>query len=334
MRRLGRVEEALSAFRFAIALKPDFAAASHNLSGTLNAKDFGPQWQDYQVDVESFRASRYLDYPRTVQIETLATCNAACTFCPYVTLERAGTRMPMTLIEKIIPDLEEVPRDLAFTIEPVKVSEPFLDKRLFDTLALCNQRLPRAALKLTSNASPITERVLDRLAEVRNLRRLFISFNDHRPEPYQRTMKLPYARTLDRLDGIHRRKADGRLDCRVIVSRVGDGSAVDQDFAAWVRDHYPAFETMVYSRFDWTGQVDVTAVGAVPPVACQRWFDLSITATGVVALCCTDGHAAHAIGDVSRDHTLAVYNAPSYRALRERARTSAGIDPCDRCTYS
>ncbi len=77
----------------------------------------------------------------------------------------------------------------------------------------------------------------------------------------------------------------------------------------------------------------MATVDAVRPVACHRWFDLSITATGVVALCRADGHAEHAIGDVSKDHVLAVYNSPSYRALREKAATRAGIDPCESCTY-
>ena len=40
-------------------------------------------------------------------------------------------------------------------------------------------------------------------------------------------------------------------------------------------------------------------------------------ATGQVALCCMDGHAAHPIGDITETHALEIYNGPGYRALRE-----------------
>lgn len=53
-------------------------------------------------------------------------------------------------------------------------------------------------------------------------------------------------------------------------------------------------------------------------IGCQRWFDLSITATGRVALCCMDGRAEHCIGDINNSHALEIYNGGAYRALRER----------------
>ena len=35
----------------------------------------------------------YMQYPALVHVETLAQCNASCNFCPYVSMERKGTRM-------------------------------------------------------------------------------------------------------------------------------------------------------------------------------------------------------------------------------------------------
>ena len=51
----------------------------------------------------------YLDWPKEVSIETFAKCNAACTFCPYTTLDRIGTKMPDELIERIIDELKDHP---------------------------------------------------------------------------------------------------------------------------------------------------------------------------------------------------------------------------------
>jgi hypothetical protein len=203
--------------------------------------------------------------------------------------------------------------------------------RLFDVLALCNARLPQAALTLTSNASALTGARLSRLATVRNLAYLWISFNDHRPDVYEQVMRLPYRRTIERLSMLHRRKAAGEFGARVVVSRVGDGTSDDAAFAAWVRREFPLFDVSVFRRGSWLGQVD-TAVGAVPAVGCARWFELSITATGTVAHCCMDGQADWPIGDVRTAHVLDVYNQPAYRALRERAVSRLDASPCRQCT--
>src|SRR5262249_27338104 len=53
--------------------------------GTVPVSDFPAQ-----VDLARLRRRPYLDYPQEVHIETLAMCNATCTFCPYPTMDRQG----------------------------------------------------------------------------------------------------------------------------------------------------------------------------------------------------------------------------------------------------
>ena len=286
----------------------------------------------YHARVEAFRKSPYLDFPAHVHLETQTLCNAACNFCPYPTLERRGAKMPDALITKIIEDLREVPRTLPFQLSPFKVNEPFLDTRLFPILAQINDRLPNASLTLTTNASALTEKQVMRLREVRNLGYLWISMNDYREAEYEATMHLPYRRTMARLRMIHALRANGRLDVRIVLSRVGDATSADVEFVQWVKREFPLFEASVFQRGNWLSQVD-TATAPAPPVGCARWFDLSITATGIVAHCCMDGAAKYPIGDVSRQSVLEVYNAPEYRKLRERTAFRQDADPCNRCSF-
>ena len=286
----------------------------------------------YQNQVEAMRKSPYLDFPAHVHLETNALCNAACNFCPYPTLERKGTKMPDALITKIIEDLRDIPPTLPFQLSPFKVNEPFLDTRLFDVLAQINERLPNASLTLTTNASALTEKQVARLSGVRNLVYLWISMNDHRPAEYEATMKLPYRRTLERMRMIHAARASGSLALRIVLSRVGDGSADDLEFVRWVKREFPLFEASVFQRGDWLSQVD-TPTSPAPQVGCVRWFDLSITATGIVAHCCMDGEAKYPIGDVSRQHVLEVYNAPAYRKLREHTARRQEAERCNRCSF-
>jgi Iron-sulfur cluster-binding domain len=286
----------------------------------------------YQSQIEMARKGPYLDFPAHVHLETNALCNAACTFCPYPTLDRKGAKMSDALVAKIIEDLRDIPPTLPFQLSPFKVNEPFLDTRLFSILAQINERLPNASLTLTTNASALTEKQLARLPAVRNLAYLWISMNDHRQAEYEATMKLPYRRTIERMRMIHAALASKRLGLRIVLSRVGDGSAADVAFVQWVTREFPLFEASVFQRGDWLSQVDTPTEGA-PKVGCVRWFDLSITATGVVAHCCMDGAAKYPIGDVSRQHVLEVYNAPAYRRLREHTARRQEVEPCNRCSF-
>lgn len=285
--------------------------------------------------VSEGRRSRYMDFPAYLHLETLAVCNAACGFCPYPTIDRKGARMPDGLIDRILTDLEAVPSDLPFSIAPFKVSDPFIDKRLFDLIERVERRLPSAQIRLISNGSTISEKHIDRLARARNISELSLSLNDHRPQEYQTLMRLPFARTFARLQAIHRRYAAGDLRFRVRITRVADGTAVDTEFVRWVQHEFPRFEVSFIPTNDWIGTVDVPASsGGIPEIGCNRWFTMSITATGKVAICCMDGNETHIIGDTTTQNVLDIYNAPSYRALREKARTrlEAG-PPCNTCTY-
>src|SRR5262245_8069801 len=107
--------------------------------------------------------------------------------------------MSDALIEKILRDLTAIPRILPFQISPFKVNEPFLAPRLFGVLGAIEALLPQATVTLTTNASPLTETMLDRLARVKNLGYLWISLNDHRPAAYEKLIGLPWKRTEARL---------------------------------------------------------------------------------------------------------------------------------------
>lgn len=283
----------------------------------------------------SARRRLHLDWPSFVHLETMALCNAACSFCPYPTMERKGDRMSDALIEKVIGDLEDVPREIPFQIAPYKVSEPFLEPRLFDILETVNARLPNAYVSLISNGTALTGRKIDQMLKVSRLVYLNISLNFDNAEEYMAVMKLPFDRTLRRLDELHERKLKGDVPFPVRLTRVADGSAADARYYRWAKQKYPAFEPIVARRNDWIGDVPGgPAAEEVPDAPCHRWFDLSITATGKVAMCCMDGEAKYAKGDVNDHHVLEIYNQPHLRRLREElvSRRVAG-DPCNRCTY-
>lgn len=285
-----------------------------------------------QLFVERLRRSPYMDYPSEVTIETLSVCNAACGFCPYPRLERRGERMPDALIDKIIGELEAIPQTLPFGVSPFKVNDPLIDKRIFDICRQINRRLPGARPRLFTNGSPLTDAIIDRIAAVERLQHLWISLNEFEAATYRQVMGLPLERTLARMDRLHEAVASGRFPHPVIVSRVRHRSPADEAFVAFVRQRYPRFSISVMPYASWAGQIDSQETLAPPPTGCGRWFELSIMSTGRVALCCMDGEGRHVIGDVSTDNTLAIYNNPAYRRLRQDVATRLEADfPCTAC---
>lgn len=277
----------------------------------------------------------YVDYPAMVHLETLAVCNAACNFCPYPRLERQGTKMPDSLIEKVIDDLSAMPPKLPFQFAPYKLSDPFLEPRLFDIIDLASARLPGIIVTLITNGTALTERKIDQLRRVKSLGYLNVSLNSDNAEEYERVMQLPFARTLARLDLLHRKKAAGEIPFPVRLTRVSSDKDSDVAFLEFARARYPAFKALIAPRNDWLGEVVTEgSLSQVPDAPCHRWFDLSITATGVVAMCCMDGEAQYPKGDVSHENALDVYNLPRLRELRQSliSRHAAG-SPCSRCTY-
>lgn len=265
----------------------------------------------------------------------MAVCNAACSFCPYPQLERKGTKMFDALIEKIIDDLTAMPRNLMSQLAPYKVSDPFIEPRLFDFIDLACAKLPGARISLITNGSALTERKIEQLKKVKAMAYLNVSLNYDNAEEYEEVMQLPFDRTLQRLDALQRAKTAGGLDFMIRLTRVSGDLSSDAAFLQWTRQRYPGFEAAILPRNDWLGEVVIeNALSQVPDARCHRWFDLSVTATGVVAMCCMDGEAKYPKGDASRQHVLEIYNQPWLPALRRdlTSRKHAG-SPCDRCTY-
>ncbi len=282
------------------------------------------------------KSSRYLDFPYCVHLEISTLCPAACNFCPYPALERKFNVMPQELIDKILAELEAIPSDLPFFLFPCKVSDPFADRRLLSVLADVNKRLPNARICLLTNGLMLSESKFRGLLELTHVEFLSVALNDHRLEAYEQLMGASLAKTLSNLDRVHQIAAvEGFPPFPVVVSRVEDGTVADQEFVSWVRDRYPLFGVVLYPRSVWGGQVDTFNSQPIPDAPCLRWFDLSITSTGKVSFCCMDGKSEWAIGDVTVENSLAVYNTPSFKRNRVSVasrKDQTAPEPCRNCT--
>jgi radical SAM protein with 4Fe4S-binding SPASM domain len=206
------------------------------------------------------------------------------------------------------------------------VSEPFLDKRVIPLCEDFNRRIPHGYLRLFTNGSTLTDANVERIAGLKNVLHLWISLNEYRPKEYEELMGLDFERTTANLDRLHKRG----FPHPVVVSTVG---LPNMAFKAYVAKRWPRFSPAVLKRDAWIDFIDPQSP-EVPDAACSRWWELSITATGEVALCCMDGASKYPIGNVNTQTLLEVYNQPMWRDRRlNNVSRKTVADPCNRCSY-
>ena len=263
----------------------------------------------------------YLDQPNEVSLETFSKCNAACTFCPYPTLERIGTKMPDDLLWRLVDEMSEFKVPFAFC--PFKVNEPLLDKRLMPLLERVESQT-LANIRLFTNGQALNHKWMESLNQLDRLGVLWVSLNSHIPDEYEKLMGLSFERTAKNLDMLH----DSDFIHPVTVSRVGK----DLDFAEYVNNRWPRFQCVLIKKDGWLGYTDPDN-DVVPDTPCSRWFELNIMANGVCSLCCMDGKGEFPIGDLNKQTMLEVYNSPQWRERREKLLSRKGIHPCSTCSY-
>ncbi len=274
---------------------------------------------------------RYARQPFEVSIETLALCNAACTFCPYPTLERQGRKLSMDLITHLIGQMKQWTEP--FYVSPFKVNEPLLDNRLPEICAGIEAELPLATLRLFTNGQPLTETHLAWIAQLKRLDGLWISLNSCDPQEYGDLMKLSYELTARRLDALHAAIDRGTFPHNVTVSRVAqDDAQSNMAFMRSVARRWPRFLPVLIKRDGWLGYVPPSS-SRIPQAPCARWWELNITAEARAVLCCMDGKGEYVLGDATTQSLDEIYNQPELADRRMFARHRLDIDPCERCTY-
>ena len=264
--------------------------------------------------------ANYLDQPMEISLETIALCNAACTFCPYPTLDRKGEKMSDELIDKIIDEMATF--EFPFHFAPFKVNEPLLDKRFIDICRRVEDET-LAHLRIFTNGAALTQRRIDEIASLSQVTHLWISLNSHIAEEYEELMSMPFEKTTRRLDNLHSQD----FPHPVVLSAVG---TPNRAFVDYCQDRWPKFETCVIEKASWLGFTEAQRL-EVPDTPCGRWWELSIMANGIVSLCCMDGEGRFPIGDINKQSLLEVYR--STREQREKMMSRREVPVCETCTY-
>lgn len=192
--------------------------------------------------------------------------------------------------------------------------------------------MPQTKIKLFTNASVLDEKKLEKLMEVNNIASLKISFNDHRPEEYEKVMRIPFQRTYENVKRIHEKKGSGEIKFAIALGRVGDGTVEDDNFLKWAKNYFPLFTASVSPRFDWIGKLQLNTFPPVPNLGCHQWFMLHFLANGKEAFCCIDSEGNYGQGNAHLENALDIYNKPYKKRMRVEKLSREKNDICSKCS--
>ena len=104
-------------------------------------------------------------FPITLQIQTTSLCNADCVFCPYPeTSEKLSMgSMDDDLFKKIIDECSQ--HNSVRTIIPFLMADPFIDKKMTEKIFYIKEKIPFAAIRLSSNGGPLVPKIAEKIAD-------------------------------------------------------------------------------------------------------------------------------------------------------------------------
>ncbi len=233
------------------------------------------------------------DICTTVQIETIAHCNATCDFCPvgFLPFNRPQGVMPDSLYRKIVDDAVDMG---VTTVIPFLNGEPLMDKHLFDRLDYIAAKGLRTVI--FTNGSLLNKAKADRLATYTNIDSITFSFHGGDEYTYEKVMGLNFNYTRKNIDYF---LTITQVPTNVyLLSYEHTRESVDAFKQLW-REH--AFVSEAY--FTWGGLTESQRARLLehPPQPCQRLLHhMTVLVDGRVNLCCMDFHGAVILGDVNQ----------------------------------
>ncbi len=320
----------------AIRLAPDSQIAKDNLAyldgveiqSTDNA--YMHQWFVWRI--------RHLDYPRVISVETVGRCNAKCNFCPHPQLDRKFDAMSDTLFEKIVKEASTFPPDNFKGFAMHSVNEPFMDRKIFDRLALINEIVPSAPISITTNMNVMPPRFFERIRQIKNISQWNVSFNSANKSEYEETMQIDFDRTVTNVRRLLKENSERPfVDAPIVLSRVGPSASRNNQFVSECEALFSQFvigrdfQTSLLGKANWLGDVTDYSPFFYDSYPCHQWVNLTIHCNGIVPHCCVDAHQRFPFGDVNNQSIVDIYNSPHWRNLRQRVSGRDVIYPCNTC---
>ena len=260
-------------------------------------------------------------FPRTVEFQTLSTCNAKCIFCPHSQnpKEIPHGRMEDALIHKII---DECSKHMVGRISPYLTNEPLMDKRMPWILQEIKKkaRFP-VKTKINTNAGLLTEEVGAKLIDAK-LDQLWISVNGYSEETYRESMGLDFNVSMNNINAfLDMKKTLGAKRPKVIVTTIRT-KVVEHELEK-AKEFWASRDVdfRIHSLDNRSGEESTSAIRpdsrkVTPKRNCDLFLKQAyIVENGDMIICCHDWKQTVVVGNVAKTSIGEVWNSDYFKGL-------------------
>lgn len=124
------------------------------------------------------RKERVPALPVEYIVETTAKCNLYCPMCPRETHEQPKEDMPDAIFERLVRDARTTGEHMML----IGLGEPFLDRKIFDRIAFCEQH--GVSTLLSTNGTLLDDKTIDRILDS-TLAHITLSFDGSTKESFE-----------------------------------------------------------------------------------------------------------------------------------------------------
>ncbi len=282
-------------------------------------------------------------FPRYVSIQTTSLCNASCIFCPYPEIKRLFPSKVMEdqLFEKIINDCR-ANTDLTF-INLFMNNEPLTDPHIVERIEYVKETLPQVFVNIYTNGFLLTEETVDRLKSSK-FDWISISFHGIRKATIEKTMGIPYDKTLNRINTFIqnvKRERGGHIKEFIGINFLKHENLTDEEKDEAIRywkskgiGHVAYFPGSISRAGNVNNLPGCYNRGKV--LGCSSVLEdemIHIIEDGKVVLCCMDWRREVILGDLKKQSIHEVWNGrrkDTWKMIQGRAEMPKDF-LCKRC---
>lgn len=282
-----------------------------------------------------------IKFPSFVQFESANDCNARCSFCCYADMKRSHTKMPWSLILKIID--ESVLHGVQ-SFCPFLMQEPLLEPRLLSILRNIKQHNSRITTTVYSNMSLMTKDKALEVLEARVIDHLTVSFYAPNKRVYEKLQyPLKYGVVSKNIRRFMRLKKLGGYTSPEVTIHYIAMPPLYRHAKTFMDKWRPIVDSIGFVHYDnWHGDKPKQENDSYWPVnpekerfPCPRlWHSMQILSNGEVVPCCIDYEALEPMGNVREYSLKEVWNNVAFQHMRRLhvERRFSEIPLCKDCT--
>ncbi len=268
------------------------------------------------------------DFPRRLQIETTNRCNASCSMCPILHMDRPKGEMDPALFEKIALELKDRPplRRLILHV----MGEPLLNPDFIPLIRRLKKLAPHQPVEFSTNGSLLGRDEAAALIEA-GVEAINFSLDACSPETHAKIRRgLNFEKVMANLNRfVAQVAASGKGRPRVLVQLIKMDVNQDEweEFAARWRakaEEHPFLTVYLKEQWSWggyldSGQAEMERRKGLFALPCGYPFDqLDVYWDGRVGFCCLDENADLAVGDLNLQSLAEIWNSPEITRIRRK----------------